>query len=108
MNKQYKEVRKAAKLAGIKTASEEQYKLYRTNNGVTVAFRLAIKNSNCRMLEVAVSYCALEDDFDPKVGKFHARRKLLHGEYIQLPLAEYLRDNGVDETRTLLLELFQL
>lgn len=108
VNKLYKEVRKKAKLAGIKTASEEQYHLYRTNNGVTVAFRPAIENSNCRMLEVAVSYCAPEDEFDPKVGKFHARRKLLCGEYIQIPLAEYLQDNGVDETRNILLGMFQV
>lgn len=108
MNKLYKEVRKEARIAGIKTASEELIHCYRTNNGVTVAFRPAIGNSNCRMLEVAVSYCAPEDDFDPKVGKFHARRKLLYGEFIQIPLAEFLRDNGVEETRSMLLGMFQI
>jgi hypothetical protein len=108
VNKLYKEVRKEARVAGIKTASEELFHCYRTNNGATVAFRPAIGNSNCRMLEVAVSYCAPEDDFDPKVGKFLARRKLLTGEYIQLPLAQFLRDNGVEETREILLGMFQV
>lgn len=107
MNKQYKEVRKAAKLAGIKTASSPLPWIYDTK-GVTVAFRPAIENSNCRMLEVAVSYCAPEDEFDPKVGKFHARRKLLYGEFIQLPIAEDLRDSGVEHVRSLLLTLFKL
>ena len=101
-------VKRQAKRANIKTAYEEQTNTFRTNNGVTVAFRPAIENSNCRMLEMAISYCALEDTFDPKVGKYYARLKLLSGEFFQVPLAEYLRDNGVDETRDILLGMFQV
>jgi hypothetical protein len=107
-DERYKILKKYAKQLGAHTAytkeAPEYCDLY---NGITVAFIPAFEGPDCRMLQVSVSYCALDDKFKKKIGKYHALRKLIdERELVQLPLAEYYRDNGAEETAEILLGIF--
>ena len=103
----YKILKKAAKLEGdIHVGTWEG--TYKSANGVSVAFRPAIVNSNCRMLDVAVSYCSTEDKYKRKHGKYQALEKLSKNITVQLPLYEYYIENGAEDTTVFLLEIFSL
>lgn len=66
-------------------------------NGFTVAYSPATELDDNRMVEVAVSYCAPEDDFKKKVGKYHALRKFFEeNNFIHLPLGQMYKDNTED------------
>lgn len=93
--KEYKQLKRWAKANGVCTyaldlteADDPHY------NGISVAYKAANDNSDCRMVHVAVSYCAPEDEFKNKKGKREALIKFMSGETIQLPIADFLRDNG--------------
>jgi len=77
-------------------------------NGFTVAFSPATELDDNRMLEVSVSYCAPEDEFKKKVGKYHALRKFFEeNNYIHLPLGQMYRD-GVPDVEYLLEQMFNV
>ena len=104
----YKHLKASAKKEGDvfvftrETSDGEEY------NGISVAFRPAIVNTNCRMLEVSVSYCSPEDKFKKKHGKYQALDKLANGECVHLPLAGYLRDTTEHEVGETLLNIFEV
>lgn len=56
-------------------------------NGYSVAFTKP--RDGLRMVEASVSYCAPEDKFKRKHGKYHALRKMYAGESLMLPLGKY-------------------
>lgn len=56
-------------------------------NGITIAYTSMTEGPDCRMVAVAISYCAPEDTFRKKKGKLEALKKLYDNEYVQLPLA---------------------
>ena len=105
---EYKLLKRRAKTLGVEFGiftfeNPEDYGY----NGFTVAFVPAFDSEDCKMLEVSVSYCAMEDAFKKKHGKYHALRKLLNErELVQLPLAQYYRDCGAEDTANILLESF--
>jgi hypothetical protein len=107
----YKQLKRDAKLHNVYTTildlSDTEWRpIY---NGITVAFSPATELDDNRMLEVSVSYCAPEDAFRKKIGKYHALRKFFEeNNYIHLPLGRYLRDNGVDDTAQVLLDMFSV
>lgn len=106
-NKQeYKNFKREAKELGIYTASSGEGQ-FDNHNGVTVAFVPMTDSSDCKMIAVAVSYCSTEDVFLKKVGKYHALRKhLWEGQFVQLPLGQFLREHGSKVTGSLLVNLF--
>lgn len=53
-----------------------------------VAYAKTSEGAGARMIAVAVSWCAPEDTFNKKVGKYQALRKLYDYQYVQLPLAD--------------------
>lgn len=71
-----------------------------------IAFDRATHLPECCMIKVAISYCAPEDTFDKKTGKYQALLKLERGEYIQLPLMAQWLDTGTKEFKQYLLDLF--
>jgi hypothetical protein len=80
-----------------KDLSKEDY--YSNYNGFTVAFRPATYLTDNRMLDVAVSYCAPEDKFKNKIGRYCALYKLLElREFVQLPLGQFFREEGPEAT----------
>lgn len=98
-NKQnYKDLKRAAKSAGdvFVAACPAESLLDFNYNGIAVAIQPTIENSNGKMINVAVSYCSDEDKYKPKHGKYQAMLKLVNGEYIQVPLAQMLREDGPD------------
>ena len=107
-NKQeYKKLKQSAKQEGdvfafALEADDFEY------NGISIAFRPAIENSNGKMLNIAVSYCSSDDTFKSKHGKYQALLKLAKGEYIQVPLAQFLKTQGADATANLLIEQLAL
>jgi hypothetical protein len=107
---EYKFIKQDAKALGIFTAYSKMPKGFEEYNGVTVAFRLSAPNvEDPRMLHVAVSYCAPEDKFKKKIGKFNALdRMLVKEEVVQLPLAKYFQENGPEETGELLTHIFSV
>jgi hypothetical protein len=93
----YKLLKQAAKATNVVVFSTEftEGDIPSGFNGVSIAFRPSIPNSNtCRMLDVAVSYCAPGDTYVRKHGKYQALLKMSSGEVIKLPLGEDLRDLG--------------
>jgi hypothetical protein len=103
---EYKYLRAEAKQAGVKVVSvETPNSVY---NGVTIAYAPAIPGSDCRMVEVAVSYCAPEDKYDAKIGKYTAICRLFHNEVVKLPLAGVLREMGNREFKERLVKLFDV
>jgi autonomous glycyl radical cofactor GrcA len=103
----YKNLKRAAKTAGdvFAYASESLDVPY---NGIAVAFQPTIANTNGKMLNVAVSYCSIEDKYKAKHGKYQALTKLVNGMYIQLPLASMLREHGPDLVGEYLLQTFEV
>ena len=83
----WKDTKRKAKKFSIK------YLVLKDRN-LVIAYKPAIENDpNCRMLEVSVAWCAPEDKFKKKRGKYISTSKLLWiGEFIQLPL------NHLDDT----------
>lgn len=70
------------------------------SNGYVVAYKRAMPHAaDCKMIQVAISFCSVDDDFKKKVGKYHAYLKLRYGEFIQLPLAFY-SDVEIEEILT--------
>lgn len=102
----YKYYKADAKEDGVFLAT--RLTLFRHYSGLTVAFVPATPGPDCRMLNVAVSYCAPEDDFKKKIGKFQTLIKLYGGEFVTLPLAEFLRQVGEEETAEFLLSTFEV
>lgn len=84
----YKEHKEWAKSSLVKTiVSTDGNYFY---NGYVVAYKRAMPHAaDCKMIQVAVSFCSVDDDFKKKIGKYHAYLKLRYGEFIQLPLASY-------------------
>lgn len=101
----YKDLKAIAKAEGVVVFSRE-INITPAYNGVSIAFRPMSDAADARMLAVAVSYCAPEDKFKKKVGKYQALLKFEKREYVQLPLAEYYNDCGAEETKELLFEMF--
>ncbi len=105
--KAYKLLKQAAKLAGdVYVISDPCY--LDEANGVSIAYRPSIENTNCRMINVAVSYCSPEDEYKRKHGKYQALNKLANGEVIKLPLAQLLRDEGPEAVNEVLMTAFLL
>lgn len=102
----YKALKAEAKEAGVYTTSKDLTNYDLKYNGVSIAYEPCGSSEDTRMLAVSVAYCAPEDKFRNKVGKYQALKKLVEGEYVQLPLAQYLLTNGKDMTSSFLLELF--
>lgn len=75
-------------------------------NGISIAFRPMTSHEDNRMLAVAVSYCAPEDKFKKKIGKYQALSKLEDGQYIQVPLGQFYLNFGADDTMSFLLGMF--
>lgn len=102
---QYQYLKRAAKLAGdVHVISDPCY--LDEARGVSIAYRPSIENTNCRMLDVAVSYCSPEDEYKRKHGKYQALRKLAQGEVVKLPLAQTLRNEGPEVVNELLMNSF--
>lgn len=79
------------------------------SGGVSVAFKAMHQGAEARMVAVAVSYCAPEDSYRKKTGKYNALLKFYeYNEYIQLPLATMLFYEGADAVGEYLLDVFQL
>jgi predicted alternative tryptophan synthase beta-subunit len=76
--------------------------------GFTVAYAQDATGEDARMLQVAVSYCAPEDKFSKKVGRYQAAMKLFDGEYVQLPLAKFHKEFGSTELKGVLSYMFDL
>lgn len=77
-------------------------------NGFTVAFSPATKLDDNRMLEVSVSYCAPEDTFKKRIGKYHALRKFFEeNNFIHLPLGQMYKECPAD-TAYLLEQMFNV
>jgi hypothetical protein len=108
----YKYLKSDAKVDEIYTATYKVSKENRTGfsyNGYTVAFQVASpKEAEPRMLKVAVSYCAPEDKFKKKVGKYNALANMYDGEYVQLPLAEFFSESGIKATKEFILDVFRV
>ena len=79
------------------------------SGGVSVAFKAMHQGAKARMVAVAVSYCAPEDSYRKKTGKYNALLKFYeYNEYVQLPLATMLSYEGADSVGEYLLDVFQL
>ena len=107
---EYKYLKQDAKELRVFTACSKMPEDFKEYNGVTVAFRLSAPEvEDPRMLHVAVSYCAPEDKFKKKIGKFNALdRLLIKEEVVQLPLAKFFQENGIEETGELLTHIFSV
>lgn len=73
-----------------------------------IAFAPACENSDCRMLKVAVSYCAPGDIFSKKTGKYQALLKFDREEFVQLPLMDFWQDNGTASLKEFLRNTFNV
>ena len=90
--KEYKQLKKHAKYYGVVVKSFPTSSVWLSNkphNGVS--FAVGTLNAGPfvgrKMVDVAVSYCSIEDAFDKKVGKYNVLKNMFQsGEYIQLPL----------------------
>ena len=83
----YKELKQLAKLMNrvkILSFSYEDEYYSQEYNGVTIAYAPVFPGS--KMLKVATSFCASDDKFKKKIGKFHALDRFFSGELMQLPL----------------------
>lgn len=106
--KEYKRLVKEAKVDGISTAYDRYNYFFSEIGtcGVTVAFMPMFPNS--KMIAVSVSYCALEDKFKKRKGKFQALNKLMCGEFIQVPLGTLLATEGAREVGRELIAMFNI
>lgn len=75
--------------------------------GASVAFKPMHYGAEARMIAAAVSYCAPEDKFRKKTGKYNALANFYNkGEYVQLPIAAFLTYEGADVVGEYLLDMF--
>lgn len=103
----YKELKSYARDVNIFCFSEDVTGQGYPYNGVSISYRINEDILNCRMIEVSVSYCAPEDSFKTKHGKFQALIKIIDtGESIKLPLGECYRDYGKKVLRSILFDMF--
>lgn len=101
---EYKELKAAAKKLGIKFVTAQVFDEHYA--GLAIAYVPATHSADCRMVEIAVSYCAIEDTFSPKVGKYQALCKMFNGQIVKMPLGEFVRDNPTKYVKESLLQLF--
>ena len=102
----YKNLKADAMVEGIHTFSREG-SMFGSHNGVSIAFAPTIHNSNsCRMINIAIAYCAPEDEYKDTHGIYQALLNYSQGETIQLPLGAGLRDEGAKEIGEYLLGVF--
>ena len=87
-------------------AKEDDVRFVVLNNAV-VAYTKTTVGIGGRMIAVAVAYCAPEDDFKKKIGKYQALLKMYNHEYVQLPLA-YEFDNDPFLLEDILTHMFDL
>ena len=100
----YKYYKKAAKEDGVKLGPfGNSY-----DQDFTFAYVPMTVGPDCRMLAVSVSYKAPEDKFHKKTGKFQALLKMYGGEYVQVPLAQYLREEGRQALENALEQMFEV
>lgn len=92
----YKELKRDAKLDDVRFVVLDRS---------VVAYTKLTTGIGGRMIAVAVSWCAPEDTFKKKVGKYQALLKLYNFEYVQLPLA-YEFDNEPFTVEDTLLGMF--
>jgi hypothetical protein len=91
--KEYKMLKESAKRLNVKFVVSKYDSTHHTaTKGHVAAYIPAITSPDCKMVHVSVSYCAKEDKFKKRIGKFHALRRLLYGECVQMPLGLYLDD----------------
>ncbi len=105
---EYKALRAAAKSDRVNFYTIDLSDFGYDYNAISIAFTPMTDLPDNRMLAVSLSYCALEDEFRPKHGKFQALNKIYNEDFVQLPLGQYFRDWGAKETRDLLLNTFTL
>lgn len=101
----YKEIKQYAKEDNIRTISVP-YFAGMFGSGVTIAYQPMTNSGDNRMVAVSVSYCAQEDSFKKKVGKYNAYLKLFKGEYVQLPLGQVLKNVDRSDFESILIEMF--
>ncbi len=77
-------------------------------NGLTVAYQMATQGPECRMVNVCVSYCAPEDEFKGKRGKYQALMKFYTGQTIVLPLGLAMQAWGPGSVGEFLLDMFEI
>lgn len=97
--KEFKAFKRLAKEHGISFAVGDRFVL---------AFMDMLDNPQCRMVAVSVSYCAPEDKFHKRTGKFLALEKLMEGQFVQMPLGPFYRAPGTGVSKEMLLDAFNL
>lgn len=103
----YRAFKEYAKEANIRFFSEDVTEHGYPYNGFSVAYGMNENIPNCRMVDVTISYCAPEDTFKAKRGKFQALNKMLcTGEIIKLPLGDFYRECGGKALRGVLTSMF--
>jgi hypothetical protein len=103
--KAYKYLKQAAKRArNVHVVSDPCY--LDGAVGVSIAYRPSIENTNCRMLDVAVSYCSPEDKYKRKHGKYQALKRLAAGEVVKMPHAQLLLNDGPEAVNEVLIAAF--
>lgn len=65
-----------------------RYGYYSTYDGYrfTVAYRPSVRGRNSKFMDIAVAVCSPKDNFSKKFGRSLAVSRLLHGEYVTLPV----------------------
>ena len=97
---QYRDLKQFARAHNVTVVACE--KSCSNYNGFTFVFAKAVESQDCRMVHVAVSYCAIEDTFRKKKGKYQALSKFYNGETIQLPLG----DSSIEAIINILEDIF--
>ena len=92
---------------GLKAWAAENGVRFVLTDRAVAAYCKTTYGEDCRMIAVAVSWCAPEDTFKKKVGKYQALCKLYDGQYVQLPLA-YEFDNFPSSVEGILADMFNL
>lgn len=70
-----------------------------------IAYSKTINMPDCRMIQVAVAWCAPEDTFKRKVGKYQALLKMYSGQVVQVPLG-WEFDNDCFYVEDILTDMF--
>ncbi|OQB10770.1 MAG: hypothetical protein BWY21_00073 [Parcubacteria group bacterium ADurb.Bin216] len=91
----------------IKVLVKEEDVRFVVAGRAVVAYTKTTVGIGGRMIAVAVAYCAPEDDFKKKIGKYQALLKMYDGKFIQLPLA-YEFDEAPFDLEDLLKAMFDL
>lgn len=81
---QYRVLLQAAKQDGIHLLHTFDRNFHK--GGFTIAWQRSGVGRNTRMINVAISYCSLEDYFARKIGAFNALCNAYNGRFIQLPI----------------------